>query len=131
LHTIATVTLRSGDQSQTTSASGHGPLNALHKCLRNGLAKLYPGLKNARFSDYKVRLVTARNGTASKVRALIRWSDESGTWATVGVSENVVEASWNALLDAARLELLRLADQASVSEDAAEVIATRAIGSGH
>jgi 2-isopropylmalate synthase len=131
LHTIATVTLRSTDQSHTTSASGHGPLNALHKCLRNGLAKLYPGLKNARFTDYKVRLVTARNGTASKVRVLIRWSDESGTWATVGVSENVVEASWNALLDAARLELMRLADQASVSEEAAEVIAKRAIGSGH
>src|SRR3954447_10251806 len=125
LHTIATVTLRVQDRAHTTSASGHGPLNALHKCLRNGLTKLNPGFKSARFTDYKVRLVTARNGTASKVRVLIRWADQSGTWATVGVSENVVEASWKALLDAARLELMRLADEASVSEEAAEVVVAR------
>jgi 2-isopropylmalate synthase len=100
-------------------------LNALHKCLRNGLAKLYPGLKNARFTDYKVRLVTARNGTASKVRVLIRWSDESGAWATVGVSENVVEASWKALLDAARLEVMRQVGEKEIAEEPVEgVVAT-------
>jgi 2-isopropylmalate synthase len=119
------VTLRSGDHSHTASASGHGPLNALHKCLRNGLAKLYPALKSARLTDYKVRLVTERNGTASKVRVLIRWSDESGTWATVGVSENVVEASWKALLDAARLELMRQVGEKDVAETpTAGVVAT-------
>jgi 2-isopropylmalate synthase len=123
LHTIATVTLRTADREHTGTASGHGPLNALHRCLRNGLAKLYPELELARFTDYKVRLVTGRNGTASKVRVLIRWSDKSGTWATVGVSENVVEASWSALLDAARLELMRLADGTSAPGEHTEITA--------
>jgi 2-isopropylmalate synthase len=120
LHTIATVTLTAADRTHTVTASGHGPLNALHRCLRNGLAKLYPGLKVAHLADYKVRLVAAPNGTASKVRVLIGWSDETGTWSTVGVSENVVEASWRALLDAVRLELMRAMDGHTVEDQQAE-----------
>jgi 2-isopropylmalate synthase len=116
LHTIATVTLRTEDRTHTATASGHGPLNALHRALRNGLAKLYPGLQGADLNDYKVRLVAAPNGTASKVRVLIGWSDETGTWSTVGVSQNVVEASWRALLDAVRLELMRATDGSAVAD---------------
>ena len=116
LHTITTVSLKTQDQMHTATASGDGPLNALHRCLWNGLGKLYPAIKGARLTDYKVRLVAAGNGSASKVRVLIGWSDESGTWATVGVSANVVEASWKALVDAARLELMRLADATGAGE---------------
>jgi 2-isopropylmalate synthase len=116
LHTMATVTLRTGNGTHTATAGGRGPFHALHRCLQTCLAKSVPGLKVARLEDYKVRLLTARNGAAGKVRVLVRWSDESGTWATVGVSENVVEASWTALLDAVRLGLLRRADQNPASD---------------
>jgi len=112
LHTIATVTLFAEEKLHTATASGHGPLDALHRALRNGLAPLFPELKRARLTDYKVRLLDGRHGTAGKVRVLIQWSGESGTWSTVGVSDNVVEASWRALLDAVRLALMRLSDEA-------------------
>jgi 2-isopropylmalate synthase len=111
LHTTAKVTLRAQDGAHSATASGHGPLNALHKCLRTCLAKLYPQIKEVHLSDFKVRLLDARGDTAARVRVVIRWSDRQSTWSTVGVSDNVVEASWNALLDAVRLELMRLAGE--------------------
>jgi 2-isopropylmalate synthase len=110
LHTTATVTLRVQDDVHTATASGHGPLHALHRCLRNCLAKLYPEIKEVHLTDYKVRLLDARRGTAARVRVLIEWSERHGKWATVGVSDNVVEASWKALVDAINLELMRLAE---------------------
>ena len=59
-------------------------------------------------TDYKVRVLDNKKGTAARVRVLIEWSDRKRSWATVGVSENVIEASWFALVDAIRLELMRL-----------------------
>ncbi len=110
-HSTATVTLRAQDGVHSATASGHGPFHALHLCLRKGLSKIYPPIANVRLTDYKVRVLDSRKGTAAKVRVLIEWSDQRTTWSTVGVSDNVIEASWKALVDAIRLELLRLSEK--------------------
>jgi len=90
---------------------GHGPFNALHLCLRKCLAKLYPQIAEVHLKDYKVRVLDSYKGTAANVRVLIEWSDHQKSWSTVGVSDNVIEASWRALVDAIRLELMRLTDK--------------------
>ena len=115
LQTTATVTLRARDEVHSAAAGGHSPFQALHRCLQTCLAKLYPQVKELHWIDYKVRLIDARKKEA-KVRVLIEWSDHHGKWSTVGISDNVVEASWKALLDAARLELMRLTEQDSSVE---------------
>jgi 2-isopropylmalate synthase len=107
----ATVTLRAQEGVHSATASGHGPFHALHLCLRKALSKMYPQIANVRLTDYKVRVLDSRKGTAAKVRVLIEWSDQRATWATVGVSDNVIEASWKALVDAIRLELMRLSEK--------------------
>jgi 2-isopropylmalate synthase len=106
----AAVTLRAEDGTHTATAGGHGPFNALHRCLRKALSGHYPQIGDVRLTDYKVRVLDSRKGTAAKVRVLIEWSDHRRSWSTVGVSDNVIEASWNALVDAIRLELMRLHD---------------------
>ncbi|MGD0131548.1 MAG: citramalate synthase [Bryobacteraceae bacterium] len=109
--TTATVTLRIQDSVHTASATGQGPVNALDLCLRQCLSNVYPQVKNVRLTDYKVRVLEPKKGTAAKVRVLVEWSDHRRSWATVGVSDNVIEASWGALVDAIRLELMRLTEQ--------------------
>jgi 2-isopropylmalate synthase len=124
LYTNATVTLRVCDQLHSATATGHGPLNALHSCLRTCLAKQYPQIQDVLLTNYKVRLLDAHKGTAAKVRVLIEWTDHHDKWSTVGVSDNVVEASWNALLDAMRLELMRAAEKDSSLERSHKTAAT-------
>ncbi len=109
--TTATVTLRIQDSVHTATANGHGPMNALDLCLRQCLSTVYPKIQNVRLTDYKVRVLDSKKGTAAKVRVLVEWSDHRRSWATVGVSDNVIEASWLALVDAIRLELMRLTEQ--------------------
>lgn len=109
--TTATVVLRGLDGVREATATGHGPFNALHVCLRKGLSQLYPQIAEVHLTDYKVRVLDSYKGTAAKVRVLIEWSDHRTSWSTVGVSDNVIEASWRALLDAIRLELMRIADE--------------------
>ena len=117
--TTATVTLKIDENIHTATAQGHGPVNALDICLRQCLSTHYPALADVKLTDYKVRVMDSKKGTAAKVRVLIEWSDMTlgkpahakRSWATVGVSENVIEASWLALVDAMRLELMRLTDQ--------------------
>ncbi|HEV2202777.1 MAG TPA: citramalate synthase [Bryobacteraceae bacterium] len=104
----ANVTLKVGENVLTASATGNGPVNALDLALRQCLSTLYPALATVRLTDYKVRVIDFKKGTAARVRVLIEWSDHRRSWATVGVSENVIEASWFALADAMRLELMRL-----------------------
>jgi 2-isopropylmalate synthase len=70
----------------------------------------YPQITGVRLTDYKVRVLDSGAGTAAKVRVLIEWADDRRTWSTVGVSDNIIEASWRALVDAIRLELIRLVD---------------------
>jgi 2-isopropylmalate synthase len=118
--TTATVSLRTQDGVHTATEHGHGPFNALHLCLRKCLSKLYPQITNVRLMDYKVRVLDSHKGTAASVRVLIEWSDHRKTWSTVGVSDNVIEASWKALVDAIRLELMRLTEQDTSIERAVE-----------
>ncbi len=116
----ATVNLKARDGIHSATASGQGPLNALDLCLRKCLSSLYPRISDVRLTDYKVRVLEPRKGTAAKVRVLVEWSDHKRSWSTVGVSDNVIEASWSALVDAIRLELMRLTEQDDSVEKAVE-----------
>ena len=107
----ATGTLRVQDGVHSSTETGQGPFNALHLCLRKCLSKVYPSIATVRLTDYKVRVLDSNKGTAANVRVLIEWSDHRRSWSTVGVSDNVIEASWEALVDAIRLELMRLTEQ--------------------
>ena len=111
----ATVTVEVGGQVEHTAAWGNGPVNALDKALRTLLPRYFPGrgLENVRLLDYKVRVLTAAEGTAARVRVLIESGDGKYKWGTVGVSENVIEASWQALVDSIEYKLLRTAKQTS------------------
>jgi len=104
----ATVTLKAQDAVHSATAEGNGPVNALDLALRQCLASLYPEITNVTLTDYKVRVLDNKKGTAARVRVLVEWSDHRRSWATVGISENVIEASWFALIDALRLEVMRL-----------------------
>ncbi|HVF28748.1 MAG TPA: citramalate synthase [Pyrinomonadaceae bacterium] len=104
----ATVKVRVDGRDEHTAASGTGPVNALDHALRRALEKFYPSLATVRLVDYKVRVITGSlSGTASLVRVLIISSDGSGEWGTVGVSANIVEASWRALVDSVEYKLLK------------------------
>ncbi|HZT36941.1 MAG TPA: citramalate synthase [Bryobacteraceae bacterium] len=109
--TTATVTVKVDDAVHSATATGHGPVNALDLAVRQALTPIYPAIANVRLTDYKVRVLDSKKGTAAKVRVLIEWSDHRRSWSTVGVSENVIEASWLALVDAIRLELMRLMEK--------------------
>ncbi len=110
--TTASVTLQVDDSIHSSTASGRGPMNALDLCLRQCLASIYPAITNVRLTDYKVRVLGRKGGTESRVRVLVEWSDHRRSWATVGISDNVIDASWRALVDALRLELMRLLEKA-------------------
>jgi len=107
----ATVTLKALDGVHSATATGNGPVHALDLCLRQCLATLYPSIADVKLTDYKVRVLDFKKGTAARVRVLVEWSDHRRSWSTVGVSENVVEASWFALVDALRLELMRISEK--------------------
>jgi 2-isopropylmalate synthase len=118
--TSATVTLKAPNGVHSATATGHGPVNALDLCLRQCLSSIYPSIAKVRLTDYKVRVLEPKKGTAARVRVLIEWSDQRRSWTTVGVSDNVIEASWNAMVDAIRLELMRLMEQDENIERAVE-----------
>jgi 2-isopropylmalate synthase len=105
----ATITVVTGGRTEHEAAWGNGPVNALDNALRKVLPRFFPGkgLENVRLLDYKVRVLTAREGTAARVRVLIESGDGKAKWGTVGVSENVIEASWQALVDSIEYKLLR------------------------
>lgn len=102
----ATVMVKVGDAVEHTAAVGAGPVNALDHALRKALEKFYPQLREVKLLDYKVRVLAASRGTASKVRVLIESGDHKEKWGTVGVSENIMEASWQALADGIEYKLL-------------------------
>lgn len=109
--TTASVTLRAGEGVHSATAIGNGPVHALDICLRRCLASIYPAITSVRLIDYKVRTLGGKGGTESKVRVLVEWTDQLRSWATVGISDNVIDASWRALVDALRLELMRLTEE--------------------
>jgi 2-isopropylmalate synthase len=90
-----------------TASDGNGPVNALDKALRKALERFYPEIKHIRLIDYKVRVIDAKEATAANVRVLIRSTDGMMTWTTVGVSENIIEASLLALIDSLEFKLLK------------------------
>ena len=106
-HTEAVIKLRVGDKIEHTAAEGNGPVNALDNALRKALTQFYPQLAETKLSDYKVRVVDGSEGTSAKVRVLIETSDEDSNWNTVGVSENIIEASWKALVDSIVFKLMK------------------------
>lgn len=101
----ATVKLKVGDKVEHVVGEGDGPVNALDAALRKSLENFYPSLKDMRLIDYKVRVVNARAGTAARVRVIIQSRDKTNIWGTVGCSENVIEASWQALTDSVEYKL--------------------------
>ncbi|MBN1482142.1 citramalate synthase [candidate division KSB1 bacterium] len=110
LHSEAVLRLLVKDQMQHTVAEGHGPVDALDKALRKALEPFYPSLKEIRLIDYKVRVLDSKQGTGAKVRVSIESEDGKMTWGTVGVSENIIEASWQALVDRITYKLMREGD---------------------
>ncbi len=82
-------------------------MEALDKALRQALTKFYPRLKEMHLTDYKVRVLDTKEGTAAKVRVLIESQDNTDSWTTVGVHENIIEASWEALTDSIEYKLLK------------------------
>lgn len=96
-----------GDKTYHTAAEGDGPVNALDNSLRKALTEVYPEIKEMHLSDYKVRVLNGNEGTAAKVRVLIESADQSHKFSTVGVSENIIEASWQALVDSINYMLLK------------------------
>ncbi len=103
----ATVMIEVEGKKEHTAALGNGPVNALDNALRKALISFYPSLKEIKLKDYKVRVLTAEKGTAASVRVLIESGDEEETWGTVGVSENIIEASYNALVDSINYKLFK------------------------
>ena len=98
--TQATVKILVDGITEHTVSEGDGPVNALDGALRKALESHFPRLKEMDLVDYKVRVINARAGTAARVRVVIESKDHDDIWGTVGVSENVIEASWLALIDA-------------------------------
>lgn len=103
----ATIMVQVGGQIEHTAAVGNGPVNALDNALRKALEKFYPELKEVRLVDYKVRILSSRDGTGSQTRVLIESGDGETKWGTVGVSENILQASWQALVDSIDYKLLK------------------------
>jgi 2-isopropylmalate synthase len=102
------------DQRRLAVAEGNGPVDALSNALGDGLETFYPHLDAVRLTDYKVRVLTPQDGTAATVRVLIEHSNGTETWNTVGVSANILDASWQSLADGLRYFLLH----ASTPDDA-------------
>jgi 2-isopropylmalate synthase len=103
----AMIKVQIGDNTVHTAAEGEGPVNALDNSLRKALYEVYPEITEMHLSDYKVRVLNGNNGTAAKVRVLIDSADQSDKWSTVGVSENIIEASWQAIVDSINFHLLK------------------------
>ncbi|HAD58616.1 MAG TPA: citramalate synthase, partial [Planctomycetaceae bacterium] len=103
--TDAVIKMRVGDEVKLVVGEGDGPVNALDAALRNALRGTFPGLKEMSLVDYKVRVINSTEGTAARVRVVIESKDKENVWSTVGVSENIIEASWIALVDAVEYKI--------------------------
>jgi 2-isopropylmalate synthase len=101
----ATIKISVGDEVELTAAEGNGPVNALDHALRKALAKFYPQISEMHLVDFKVRIVEGSEGTAARVKVLLESRDEEEVWSTIGVSENIIEASWQALVDSIQYKL--------------------------
>jgi 2-isopropylmalate synthase len=114
----ATIVIRVEGRSELVAAEGVGPVDALSLALKKALISFYPQLEDVRLTDYKVRVLTPRDGTAASVRVLVEHQDGQNVWNTVGVSDNILEASWQALADGVRFHLLHTGATSHVEGDA-------------
>jgi 2-isopropylmalate synthase len=105
--TEASVKVRVNGEERYEVAEGDGPVNALDAALRKALNGRFPALKQMHLTDYKVRVVNGEAGTAARIRVIIESADQHDVWGTVGVSENIIEASWLALADAIEYKLCK------------------------
>ncbi|UCH36511.1 MAG: citramalate synthase [Armatimonadota bacterium] len=103
----ATIKVTVDGVEEHTAAEGDGPVHALDGALRKALEKFYPDLKEIKLTDFKVRVIAGSEGTAAKVRVLVESSDDADSWSTVGVHTNIIEASWQALVDSIEYGLMR------------------------
>ena len=104
----ATVKIEVNGETLYTVSEGDGPVNALDAALRAALVKFYPKIAEIRLTDYKVRILNSNAGTAAKTRVLIESSNGTQTWNTVGVSDNIIDASWLALTDSIEYYLIKI-----------------------
>ncbi len=107
VNSSAMIKIRVGDMEEITAAEGDGPVNALDMALRKALERFYPAIKEIKLTDYKVRVLDSDQASAAKVRVLIESTDHRERWTTIGVSTDVIDASWRALVDAIEYKLLR------------------------
>jgi len=103
----ATIKISVGDEEEITAAEGDGPVNALDNALRKALNNFFPQISEMKLVDFKVRVIEGSDGTGAKVRVKIDSRDSKEIWSTVGVSENIIEASWQALVDSIQYKLLK------------------------
>lgn len=101
----ATVKIRVDKTVEHTASEGNGPVNALDNALRKALVKFYPEIETMKLTDYRVRILHPEEATAAVTRVIIETTDEDGSWGTIGVSENIIEASWKALIDSIEYKL--------------------------
>ena len=109
--TEATVKIHVGGRRLIATAEGNGPVNALDRAIRIAIGRSFPALKDIELTDYKVRVLDEKKGTAAVTRVLIETSDGEKTWGTIGVSENIIQASWEALLDSVEYGLMHKRQQ--------------------
>ena len=103
----ATIKISVGNEKEITAAEGDGPVNALDNALRKALNGFFPVVNEMKLVDFKVRVIEGTDGTGAKVRVRIESRDSNEIWSTVGVSENIIEASWQALADSVQYKLLK------------------------
>lgn len=101
----ATIKISVDGEEELTAAEGNGPVNALDHALRKALTKFYPQIREMRLVDFKVRTLEGSEGTAARVRVLLDSTDGTEVWSTIGVSENIIDASWQALVDSIEYKL--------------------------
>lgn len=107
INSSAMIKIAVGTQEEITAAEGDGPVNALDKAVRKALERFYPSIRDIKLTDYKVRVLNSDQASAAKVRVLIESSDHQASWTTIGVSTDIIDASWRALVDAIEYKLLR------------------------
>lgn len=105
--TQASIKVRVGDDVEHTVAEGDGPVDALNKALRKALTRFYPSISDVVLTDYRVRILDPQEATAAITQVIIESSDGKESWGTVGVSDNLIEASWEALVDSVEYKLFR------------------------
>ena len=107
INSSAMIKIRVGEQAEITAAEGCGPVNALDNALRKALERFYPEIKEMKLTDYKVRVLDSQSATAAKVRVLIESADGKDVWTTIGVSTDIIHASWKALVDSIEYKLIK------------------------